>query len=98
MESKVRFPLPHTSTATRYLQNSLRYTNTPTRTKDRALRSMWQRSSISSPRMAFASLAVFRALVREVWLFFPAVSAAGMRMVLSAVQFSLLRRATRAFI
>jgi sulfatase modifying factor 1 len=37
VESKVRFPLPHTLDGNEILQNSLRYTNTPTGTKDRAL-------------------------------------------------------------
>src|ERR1700737_5230481 len=36
-KAKYPFHFPTPSTATRYLQNSLRYTNTPTGTKDRAL-------------------------------------------------------------
>jgi hypothetical protein len=36
-KAKYPFHFPTPSTATRYLQNSLRYTKTPTGTKDRAL-------------------------------------------------------------
>jgi oxalate decarboxylase family bicupin protein len=39
-KAKYPFHFPTPSTATRYLQNSLRYTNTPTGTKDRALHNM----------------------------------------------------------
>src|SRR6266446_3109182 len=36
-KAKYPFHFPTPSTATRYLQNSLRYTNNPTATKDRAI-------------------------------------------------------------
>jgi hypothetical protein len=53
-KAKYAFHFPTPSTATRYLQKSMRYTNNPTGTKDRA--DQYQRNIQRDPQLQFSGI------------------------------------------